>query len=211
MPEAGTAAATAATVVAVAAAGVGIAVTAESDAQPDEEQVYRENGHQENGHRENGHADTELHEEEIREIDGGEEPETVVHTDVLEPEQEVLDHHEEGLLGVDDGAVSLRVVESPLPHALDQPAVEEQEAEEPHVEEEITHLQVQDTSTTSSSDTQLVSEEPAEETKPPLHDPHGDGDDIEQMVHLLESSIPKARPLSIISIPDEVHEIPDEE
>ena len=38
------------------------------------------------------------------------------------------------------------------------------------------------------------------------------GDDIESLVNLLEStSIRKDRPVSIASIPDEVHEIPDEE
>ncbi len=38
------------------------------------------------------------------------------------------------------------------------------------------------------------------------------GDDIENLVNLLESaSIRKDRPVSIASIPDEVHEIPDEE
>ena len=38
------------------------------------------------------------------------------------------------------------------------------------------------------------------------------GDDIENLVNLLESaSVSKARPVSIASIPDEVHEIPDEE
>ncbi|KAF8632188.1 hypothetical protein AX15_001956 [Amanita polypyramis BW_CC] len=38
------------------------------------------------------------------------------------------------------------------------------------------------------------------------------GDDIENLLNLLESaSIPKVRPTSIASIPDEVHEIPDEE
>ena len=38
------------------------------------------------------------------------------------------------------------------------------------------------------------------------------GDDIENLVNLLESaSLSKARAISIASIPDEVHEIPDEE
>ncbi|KAF8638290.1 hypothetical protein AX17_002310 [Amanita inopinata Kibby_2008] len=39
-----------------------------------------------------------------------------------------------------------------------------------------------------------------------------ESDDIENMVNLLEAvSVPKVRPASIDSIPDEVHEIPDEE
>jgi hypothetical protein len=38
------------------------------------------------------------------------------------------------------------------------------------------------------------------------------GDDIENMVNLLETvSVPKVRPASIASMPEEVHEIPDEE
>ena len=207
MPATGTAATVG---VAVAAAGVGIAVASESDPEQNREQeVYHENGHRENGRPENGHG-TESHGEVIREIEGVEEPEIAGSRD----EEEVVEHDEQGLLQVGDGAVG--VVETPQPHAMappveaEQEQEQEQEQEEPRVEEEVTLIHVQDTSTTSSSDTQFVLEEPTDETKH-IQEGNGAGDDIEQMVHLLELSIPKARPLSILSIPDEVHEIPDEE
>ncbi|KAF8349041.1 hypothetical protein F5887DRAFT_948901 [Amanita rubescens] len=54
----------------------------------------------------------------------------------------------------------------------------------------------------------IVSEEQASEQESKIDR----GDDIESLVNLLESaSIRKDRPVSIASIPDEVHEIPDEE
>jgi hypothetical protein len=54
----------------------------------------------------------------------------------------------------------------------------------------------------------IVSEEQASEQESKIDR----GDDIENLVNLLESaSIRKDRPVSIASIPDEVHEIPDEE
>ena len=217
MSVADTAAATAVTVtMATTAAGVGIAVASESDPKPDQEQeqeVYHENGHQEDGHPENGHAGIGSQEEEIRESVGVEGPEVAGRGDVVEPEEEVLEHHEQGLSEAD---AAMGDVELLQPRVVDPPVVaeaeQEQEQEEPQVEEEVTLIHVQDTSTTSSSDTQFVPEETTE-TKLQLHiqEGNGTGGDIEQMVHLLESSIPKARPLSIVSIPDDVHEIPDEE
>lgn len=54
----------------------------------------------------------------------------------------------------------------------------------------------------------IVEEQQASEQESKI----GSGDDIENLVNLLESaSLSKARALSIASIPDEVHEIPDEE
>jgi hypothetical protein len=73
---------------------------------------------------------------------------------------------------------------------------------------EETHDPDLDLSVTSDSETMSVSEERVDEVKPRAHA----GDDIEDMVNLLESvSISKVRPASVASIPDEVHEIPDEE
>lgn len=70
-----------------------------------------------------------------------------------------------------------------------------------------THDLDNDTTATSDSETMSVSEDRVDEAKPRLA-----GDDIEDMVNLLESvTISKVRPASIASIPDEVHEIPDEE
>jgi hypothetical protein len=197
-----TAAAVAATTVAVA--GVGIAVASESNAKPDEEpeEVHHENGHQENGFQETEHPDTAETHEEVREIEVVEEPETAPgHADTLEAQdhehEEVQEEQEQGLLEVD-----AKVEELLQSVTVDQPQEEEEQ-----INEEVIHVQAPDTGTTSSSDTQVVSEElAAAETKPHLRV----GDDIEDMVHLLESSIPK-RPLSIVSIPDEVNEIPDEE
>ena len=54
----------------------------------------------------------------------------------------------------------------------------------------------------------IVEEQQASEQETKI----GRGDDIENLVNLLESaSLSKARAVSIASIPDEVHEIPDEE
>lgn len=158
-------------------------------------------GPPEDGHpEENGHIPTELH--EAAEI--VEEPEMAGPMVVLESEER-LEHgegpaHEEGTLEAREDARP-RVVESPLPDP------EEPEGEAPVEEElETAHAHVLDTSA-SSSDTQSVPEEPTDEMKSHSHV----GNDIEDIVHLLESSIPNARPLSIATIPDEVHEIPDEE
>jgi hypothetical protein len=181
----------------VAVAAVGIIAASESAVTPGGEQEahsHHEDDPAEKGHSGNGHIPTESHEA----TGVVEELETTGHVVVSEPEvelehEEKLEHgegpeHEAGMLEVGEDA---RVVESPLP--------------DPE-ELETAHAHVPDTSA-SSSDTQSVPEEPTDEPKLHSHV----GNDIEDIVNLLESSIPNARPLSIATIPDEVHEIPDEE
>jgi hypothetical protein len=195
-PPLPTAGDTSAVAVLAVIAGVSIAAGSEIDAaKPDEE---HENVHQENGHQENGHADAEPH-EEIHEIGLVEKPELQVatgHADVTEPEE--TPEHEEGLLEVEGG---VRAVESPQPvdHDLSTPIGRAEEPEVP-IEDEIPIPG-------GTTDIQLVPEELADESKSQVYV----GNDIEDIVNLLEFSIPKARPASIASIPDEVHEIPDEE
>jgi hypothetical protein len=154
----------------------------------------------ESGHAENGHAD--LH-DEVHD-----------HGDDVQAVDEVVENVVENVVEVspDPDALHVEVPDEVVVAVVvdDVPQVGEPEVHvEPLVEESSADENVKFNGSLESQAVAPATEETAFDVVP---EPPAVGNDIEDMVIMLQSvSISKPRPQSIVSIPDEHGEIPDEE
>jgi hypothetical protein len=191
----------------VGASAIAAATVLETEEIPDEDDLSQhENGY---GLDESMHEEGASHieyEEELRQ-----EPEVADELKVQEPDIAIED--EEVQQGADRSVDAADAETASLASFTDSdllPETGDQEADaNPHAMHETEPFdhesRASDTSVTISGP---EPEHQMDEVKTRVHM----GNDIEEMVNLLESvPVAKARPLSVASIPDEVHEIPDED